>query len=120
MSTAAGTIGTTVPGDGVADLAFFEIADDALSGVEPVRAATRQHDRVDALDHVQRIEQICLTSAGCGAALRNAADRTSAIDEDDRAPGRPFSKRVVTDLEPGDLGQPLFRRHLLHGRLDLG
>ncbi len=105
---AAGTIGTTprrrrLP----ADLALFEIANDALRGVETIGAAAREHDRVDAVHHVQRIEQVGLARAGCAAALRHAAHCAVAVDEDDRAAGRPFGQREVPDLEPGDRGQAL-------------
>ena len=86
---------------------FFEIANDALRRVETIGTAAGEHNRVDALHHVQWIEQVGFARAGCGATLRDAAHCTGAIDEDDRASGRPFAERDVTDFEPGDLRQAL-------------
>src|SRR6185436_6878956 len=43
-----------------ADPALLEILHGALRRVETVGAAAGEHDRVDAIDHVQRIEQVCL------------------------------------------------------------
>ncbi len=70
-----GTIGTTPAADLVADVVLLEIPHDALCRVEPEGAAAGQHDRVDLVHHVQRIEEIRFARARRAAALRHAARR---------------------------------------------
>ena len=82
-----------------ADLPLLEIAHDALRGVEAVGAAARQHDRVDLVDHVERIEQIGLARARRAAALRHAAHGALAVDEHHGAAGRPLGQREVADAD---------------------
>ena len=87
---AAGTIGTTPVADLPADVVLFEIAHHALRRVEAEGAAAGEHDRVDLVDHVERIEQVRFARARRAAALRDAARRAFAVDEDHRAAGRPL------------------------------
>ena len=91
----------------VADVPLLEILDDALRRVEAEGAATRQHHGVDAFDEIGRIEEVCFARARCAAALRDAADGTFTINQHDRASRRPLGERVMPDLQPGDIGQPL-------------
>ena len=79
--------------------ALLEPPHDARRGIEAERAAAREHDGVDLVDHVQRIEQVGFPSAGGAAALGHAADRV-AVDEHHRAAGRPFGQVWWPTLMP--------------------
>ncbi len=70
--------------DVVADVVLVEPADDAARRVEAERAPAGERDRVHLVDHVQRVEQVGLARAGRAAALRDAADRADAVDENRR------------------------------------
>ena len=81
---AAGTIGNDAGARLEADVLLFEVFRDALGGVEAECAAAGEHDRVDSLDHVERIQKIGLARSRSAAALRNAADGAVAVREHDR------------------------------------
>ena len=69
-------------------VAFLEIPDHPLRGVEAERAAAGKDDRVDLVDEIGGIEKIGFTCAGRGAPLRYAARYAFAVDQHDRAAGR--------------------------------
>ena len=96
-------------GDLEADLALVEIAHHAAGGVEAEGAAARQHDRVDALDAVRRIEQLDVARAGRAAAHVDAGDDAVGAGQDHGAAGRPLGQRVVADRQAGDGGEALRR-----------
>ena len=99
--------------DGKADAGLLQAGHHPVGGGQPVRAAAGEHDRVHALDHRGRVEQIGLPGAGPAAAYVHPADRAGA-GQNHRGPGQPAVavSRAVPDLETVD-HQPivvLFRR----------
>ena len=102
---AAGTIGTLATPHVPADVVFLEPLRRAGCRVEAERAAARQDDRVDLVDHVERVEQIRLARPRRAAALRDAARHAFAVDQDHGAAGGAAGKREAADLESVDGGQ---------------
>ena len=96
------------------DAALLEVAHHAARRVEAERAPARQHDGVDLLDRVDRVQQIGLASARRRAPHVDAANG-AALGQHDRAAGGPPRHRVVPDLQARHRGEAGIR-----GRLSAG
>src|SRR5262245_17740412 len=94
----------------VADVLLFQKFHDARSDVETKCAAAGEDNGVDTLHEVGRVEQIGFTCAGSAASLRDAADRTVAVGENDRASGEPTRQGEMTNADAGHLRDPLCGR----------
>jgi hypothetical protein len=103
----------------VPDALFLEVAHHTLGDVEPECAAARENDRVDLVDHVQRIQQVGFARSGGGAALRNARGRAGSINDDDGAAGGTLGECKVPNANSGNVGETLSstRRWLLRRRV---
>ena len=90
----------------VAAIALGEPAHDAVGGGESVGAAAGEADGVDALDEVDRVEQVGLACAGRAAADVDTSDGAWRREHDRRA-GEPAAPAplVVADADPGDVGE---------------
>ena len=101
--------------DGEAGAAFLEEAHHAARGVEAVGAASREHERVDALDEAPRVEQIGLARAGGAAAHLDARDCAVREEQDGRA-GQELrvGARVAADEDTGDVDDPVRRPRPAH------
>ncbi|MNT29468.1 hypothetical protein D3C72_1652080 [compost metagenome] len=86
-----------------ADLLFFQVAHHAAGGVQPERAAARQHDGMHFFHHVDGVEQVGFTGAGRGAAHIHAANR-ARFGNDDRAAGGAARVGVVPHAQARNLG----------------
>ena len=106
---APGTIGTTWPGraDRPAVPVGEQALDDAVGRGETEEPPPAEHDGVDAVDEVARVEQVGLPRARSPAADVHAADGAAVRGQDHRGPGQPARVAAgrVADLEAGDVGE---------------
>jgi hypothetical protein len=103
----------------IPDTLFLEVAHHTLGDIEPECAAAGENDRVDLVDHVQRIEQVGFARPGGGAALRNARGRSGSVDDDDGAAGGTLGQCKMPNANSGNVGETLSstRRWLLRRRV---
>ena len=94
---AAGTIGTGPLSVRKPTASLLQVADHAGGGIEAEGAPAGEHDGVDAVDEVDRIEEVGLARARRRAAHVDATDR-AILGEHDGAAGRP--------LRPACRGRP--------------
>ncbi len=78
--------------------------------VEPVGAASGQHDRVDLLHHVARVERVGLLGAGAAAAHVHGGDSAALGREDDRGAGRASRRRCGWRAPPAARRRPSMRQ----------
>ena len=81
------------------DPLLVQVAHDAARRIEAEGAAAGEHDGVNLLDCVDRIEQIRLACTGRAAANVDTGRRTTFC-QNNGAPGRPFRQREMSDLDP--------------------
>ena len=104
-----------VAADAVALAALFQVAHDTVPRGEAEGAPARQHDRVDLLDGVHRIEEIGLGGPGSAAAHVNAPRRASVRDHDG-ATRVGIRVGEVADPDAGDRGDSTRGRRVFQHR----
>ena len=92
------------------DALVFEVLHHAAGRVESERAAAGEHDRVNLLNDVDRIEQIGL-AGGWGRAAHVDAGGGAGFRENHGAAGGACRERLMADLDAGDGRQCRVRVH---------
>ena len=111
---AAGTTGYDLRGVGAdpeAAAPLLQPGGDTGRGVKAEGAAAGQHDRLDALDEVARVERVGLPGAGAAAAYVDGRDGTALGCQDDGGAGQAAAAGAlgVADPEAEDVGQGVLR-----------
>ena len=103
---AAGTIGTTRVADAEAAALLAQPGLHAGGGIEPEGRAARQHDGVDALDRLRRIEQSGLARARPAAAHVDARHH-GGVEHDGGRAGAELGVAGMADPQAGNIGDEI-------------